>query len=122
MWRPALATAAVLAFLFAWARPVAYRVEGMSMAPTLLPGEFLIVVRKGSPLPGKLGLFQSPGRSGHEIVKRVAYSQRDGSVYLLGDNPQASTDSRSLGSLPTSAFVGRVVLRYWPPARVRVFL
>ena len=35
-------------------------------------------------------------------------------VWVEGDNPLESTDSRHYGPLPTSALRGRVVLRLWP--------
>jgi signal peptidase I len=38
----------------------------------------------------------------------------DGHVWLEGDNPGNSSDSRSYGSVPASLIVGRVPLRLWP--------
>jgi len=35
-------------------------------------------------------------------------------VWVEGDNPLESTDSRHYGPLPTSALRGRIVLRLWP--------
>ena len=36
---------------------------------------------------------------------------------VLGDNPEASDDSRTFGPVPMHRFRGRVVFRYWPPSR-----
>jgi len=38
----------------------------------------------------------------------------DGNVWLEGDNPQNSSDSRSYGALPVALLQGRVVARLWP--------
>jgi signal peptidase I len=39
--------------------------------------------------------------------------------FVLGDNRAASADSRSFGAVPRKQFVGKVVLRIWPPGGVR---
>jgi hypothetical protein len=51
---------------------------------------------------------------GTEAVKRLVRREADGGLWLEGDNPLASTDSRTLGALPVTAVVGRVLLRMWP--------
>jgi signal peptidase I len=35
-------------------------------------------------------------------------------VFVMGDNRQASRDSRSFGSVPRDQIVGRALFRYWP--------
>jgi nickel-type superoxide dismutase maturation protease len=89
-------------------------VRGQSMSPTLRPGDRLLVARLArSPVPGEIVLAPDPRAPWRELVKRVAGV--DGSnVVLRGDNPVASTDARTFGSLPASAVRWRVVLRYWP--------
>lgn len=91
-------------------------VEGTSMAPTLAPGDRLLVVRGRRPRAGDLVAVADPRRPGRLLVKRVA-GQHLGLLDLRGDNPAASTDSRSFGPVPPSAVRGRVVRRYWPPDR-----
>ena len=39
----------------------------------------------------------------------------DGHVWVEGDNPWNSSDSRQYGPIPASLIVGRVVCRVWPP-------
>ena len=56
------------------------------------------------------------------LVKRVALPpgglRGDGrTLWVLGDNPRASTDSRQIGAIPLERVVGRVALIYWPPVR-----
>ena len=91
-------------------------VRGRSMAPTLLPGDRLLVAR----LPVRIGdvvLARDPREPGRELVKRVSSADRSGLV-LRGDNPVASTDARTFGALRPEAVRWRVVGRYWPVGRI----
>lgn len=36
--------------------------------------------------------------------------------FVLGDNREVSSDSRSWGYVPKNEIIGRVILRYWPPS------
>ena len=98
-------------------------VQGGSMAPTLLPGEWLVVERRTyaerPPLMGEIVLAADPRDAERELIKRVAAVDRAaGTVELRGDAPDASTDSRSFGAIPIGAVRWRVVARYWPPDRI----
>jgi mitochondrial inner membrane protease subunit 1 len=42
----------------------------------------------------------------------------DGHVWLEGDNPSSSHDSRAYGPVPVRSVHGRVVARVWPIARI----
>jgi nickel-type superoxide dismutase maturation protease len=101
-----------------WTDAVAVR--GSSMAPTLLPGELLLVERwtftRRAPRIGEVVLARDPRDGGRELIKRVA-AVRDGQVALRGDAAR-STDSRVFGDLPQSAVEWRVAFRYWPLARL----
>jgi len=44
----------------------------------------------------------------------------DGSYFVLGDNRNNSEDSRAFGFLKRTQVVGRAVLIYWPPQRMKV--
>jgi hypothetical protein len=50
------------------------------------------------------------------LVKRVDSVDADG-VTVVGDNPAASTDSRTFGAVDPTLVLGRAVYRYWPAAR-----
>jgi nickel-type superoxide dismutase maturation protease len=90
-------------------------VRGRSMAPTLLPGDRLLVVH-ASPRVGDVVLAGDPRLPARELIKRVAAVDAIG-VRLRGDNPAASTDARSFGAVPGAAVRWRAVLRYWPVGR-----
>ena len=90
------------------------------MVPALRHGDQLVVdvrpVRR-PPTAGDVVVVQLPDRP--LSVKRVTRVERDGAVWVEGDNPFGSTDSRELGALPEASVVGRVVLRLWPrPGRL----
>lgn len=44
----------------------------------------------------------------------------EGSYFVLGDNRNNSEDSRAFGFLKRDQVVGRAVLIYWPPQRMKV--
>ncbi|MEX2236213.1 MAG: nickel-type superoxide dismutase maturation protease [Dehalococcoidia bacterium] len=120
---PALLVLAALAtvFLVRLAGHVTtFRVSGESMRPTLLDGDFLLVRTTAAVAAGEIAVLRDPRAPDRELVKRVISRDEDG-LYVLGDNPAASTDSRQLGSLPADKIVGSVLLRYWPPGRLRWF-
>ena len=96
-------------------------VTGDSMAPTLLPGDRLVVRRLGRrhPLrPGDLVTLSSPLAPGRPpvLVKRVARCDPTW-VEVRGDNPVASTDSRDFGRVPRGAVRAKVLYRYGPAGR-----
>jgi len=54
---------------------------------------------------------------------RITYPFRvpAGEIFVLGDNRQASSDSRTFGSVPIQNIIGKVVLRFWPADRLTFF-
>jgi nickel-type superoxide dismutase maturation protease len=115
----AMAAAALGTALFGLARR---EVEGSSMLPTLQPGDRVLLRRRrrrGHLAPGTLVAFMDP-RSGEArlVIKRVAEVQGD-VVRVLGDNPAASTDSRTYGPVDRSA-IGWVVLRRYGRSAVGI--
>jgi nickel-type superoxide dismutase maturation protease len=95
-------------------------VQGASMEPTLWAGDRLLTV-PATPRrirPGRVVVVTDPADPSHLVVKRVARAD-GGRVEVLGDQPAASTDSRTWGALPPSA-VRRIVVRRWPDLRTRL--
>lgn len=109
--------------------PCRVAVSGLSMAPTLLPGDHLLVRPAKTLRRRDLVVVKDPDATGRWVVKRVAalpgqHVVVDGrtleagtGIVLLGDNAERSTDSRHYGAVPLDAVHGRVWYRYGPAER-----
>ena len=107
-----------------WRAVVAER----SMAPTLEPGDTLLLLPagphglpwlRGAPRVGSIVIAERDGRLD---VKRVAAwpagtLQTPNALWLLGDNAAASSDSRQDGPVPLSALRGILLFRTGPAGR-----
>ena len=83
------------------------------MQPTLEPGDRVLVRRleqTAAPNPGSVVVTWHPQRSKLRLIKRLSRLDSRG-LWLLGDNPGESTDSRQLGAVPTNLLIGEVVGR-----------
>lgn len=102
-----------------------HRVEvvGSSMSPALLPGDRLVVL--GAPRvlgrwirPGAVVAVPDPRHPARTLIKRVStVDRRSGTVEVLGDAQEVSTDSRAFGPVPRASIRGLAVYRYAPPGR-----
>ena len=93
-------------------------VEGPSMEPSLLPGDRLLLVPPCRLRPGQVVAVPDPRRPERLLVKRVlSVDANGGLVWVEGDNPSQSTDSRAFGPVRRRAIVGRAVYRYAPASR-----
>lgn len=97
-----------------------FRVEGASMEPNYRHGDRVLVNRLAywlrPPAPGDAVVLRDPERPGHILLKRIAAAPSgtlgaDG-YHLLGDNREASRDSRAFGPVPRAAFLGKAWLTY----------
>ncbi|MGW6567925.1 nickel-type superoxide dismutase maturation protease [Streptomyces sp. NPDC054975] len=95
-------------------------VTGVSMVPTLLHGDQLLVHYGGRLRPGSVAVLRHPLQQDLLIVKRLIERQVGG-WWVLGDNPDAEGDSRVFGVVPAELVLGRVRARYRPvtPGRQR---
>jgi nickel-type superoxide dismutase maturation protease len=116
------------AFAFLRYRPARVAIEGVSMAPTLLPGDWVLVVSPERFEREDVVVVEHPQRPGYEIVKRVvgvpgdAIDDRvlgDDEYWVEGDFGQRSTDSRHFGPVSSSSIKAKAVLIYWPLERRR---
>lgn len=98
------------------------------MAPTLLPGDRLLVdpgaFRRAAPRVGDLVVVRDPESPRGLLVKRVAALAPGGAaapggprLVLLGDDRERSRDSRHFGPVPVDRVVGRPYYRTGPPGR-----
>lgn len=79
------------------------RVVGKSMEPTLYEGD-LVLTKRSMPKKNDVVVAEANGR---EVIKRVKKVHAS-SIEVVGDNAEASTDSRDFGPLPLNS-VGGVV-------------
>ena len=83
------------------------------MQPTFEPGDRVLVIhlkQKAAPSLGSVVVTWHPQRSKLRLIKRLKSVEGTG-LWLLGDNPTESTDSRQLGAVPTNLLIGEVVAR-----------
>ena len=88
-----------------------FRVQGQSMEPYIKEGSF--VLTRGffpweRPKKEEIVLARDP-RNGRTLLKRV--NRQEGANYWLeGDNKDASTDSRTFGTISSKNILGKVFL------------
>ena len=87
------------------------RVEGDSMIPSLRSGDRVLIDPTASVKPGDIVLARHPYKTSVRILKRLSFIESDGRIFLKGDNPDDSTDSRTFGSIANSDVLGKVVAR-----------
>jgi nickel-type superoxide dismutase maturation protease len=87
------------------------RVEGNSMSPLLNSGDLVLIDPKAPIEPGDVVLTRHPFRSSVRIVKRLISVEPDGRLFLEGDNPDESTDSRNFGTVSPTDLLGKVISR-----------
>ena len=82
------------------------RVIGNSMTPMLRPGQLIIATTRYRQLkPGQVVVLRKNNR---ELIKRIERIE-SGRVFVIGDNPAVSTDSRQFGWLDIATVVALVV-------------
>jgi signal peptidase I len=109
-------------------RPFRIEVEGTSMRTTLEPGDWAVAVRARRLHRGDVVVVEHPDRVGFEVVKRITHLPGDATpdgrglvdrVWVEGDDPEGSSDSRTFGPVPLGLVRGRVWFVWWPLGRIR---
>jgi signal peptidase I len=117
------------ALAFTRYRPARIAIEGVSMAPTLLPGDWALVVTPDRFHRDDVVVVEHPQRPGYEIVKRLVGVPGntmggrllgDDEYWMEGDFAHRSTDSREFGPVRRANLKAKVVLVYWPLERRRL--
>jgi nickel-type superoxide dismutase maturation protease len=124
----AAATVTAIAVALVRWRPSRIEIQGASMVPTLLPGDWALAVSGRRSHKGDVMVVEHPGRPGYEMVKRIralpgeTVGERtldDDEYWVEGDREEASSDSRHFGPVRRDHLKARVVLVYWPKERRR---
>ena len=104
--------------LFLWfvGRRRRYRVRGASMRPLLEDEDEVLVDARTSPRVGDVVVARHPFRKSVFVVKTLASFDDEGRAHLVGLDPAASTDSRSLGAFAPDLLRGRVTSALRPRA------
>lgn len=87
------------------------RIVGPSMEPTLGNGDLVLAVRARRHRPGQILVVEHPHRPDLLLVKRCVRVLDGDQLWIEGDNPQASDDSRAFGAVSGQRVRGRVLLR-----------
>ena len=112
-WRVLVSVSVAVLAISATRRIERREVTGTSMTPTLSPGDRVLFRRIGRrPIRvGSIVLLVDPRDGVTEVIKRV--TTVDGQVaWVVGDNPGASTDSRTFGWVPRACLRAVMVRRY----------
>jgi phage repressor protein C with HTH and peptisase S24 domain len=93
-------------------RPALYRVDGPSMLPVLPNGTVTLGVRASHVSRGDIVVVRDPLGRGF-VIKRVRSVDPGASrLWLVGDNPESSVDSRKRGWVTAGSVRARVVLAF----------
>jgi nickel-type superoxide dismutase maturation protease len=91
-----------------------FRVAGDSMLPALKDGDLVLIDRRAELETGDIVLARHPFRQSVKIIKRIAEILPGEKYFLLSDNPDEGTDSRSFGAISAKDILGKAGARIKP--------
>ena len=115
-----------------------FLVSGASMEPTYHDGDYLIVdeisYRVSDPKKDDVIIFRYPKNPKVFFIKRIIalpneeiildgkeIKLKDDEYFVMGDNREASSDSRVWGPVPKKFIIGRSIVRLWPLNKIELF-
>lgn len=115
-----------------------FLVNGASMEPTYHDGDYLIVdeisYRVSEPQKDDVIIFRYPKNPKVFFIKRIIalpneeiildgkeIKLKNDEYFVLGDNRDASSDSRIWGPVPKKMIIGRSIVRLWPLNKIGLF-
>ena len=87
------------------------KVDGESMSPTLRSGDKVLLDPRATLNVGDVVAASHPFKSKITLIKRLVSIGPDGRIFLGGDHPGESTDSRSFGTIDRDQVIGKVVAK-----------
>lgn len=97
--------------LFFLGKRQGFVVEGNSMLPTLKTGDAVLINPQANFETGDIVLANHPFKQSVKILKRISEISEDGKFFLIGDNKDESSDSRSFSAISESEILGKAVCR-----------
>ena len=82
------------------------------MLPVLADHDEVLIDPHADLAAGDLVLARHPFRKDIHMIKRLVRFETGGKAHLEGLNAEQSTDSRTLGDLPTDLLLGKVTSRF----------
>ena len=82
-------------------------VNGDSMSPCLKNSEEILIKQSKNLKIGDVVLANHPFKKSVKILKRISEIDTNGKCFLIGDNPNESTDSRTFGAISLNEILGK---------------
>lgn len=96
-------------FLLLTKRQFRFRIEGNSMLPSFKNGDEVLIKPCKEYQVEDVVLANHPYKQSLKILKRINKKNDAGKFFLIGDNLDESSDSRSFGFISQNLIIGKVV-------------